>query len=92
MRAVYYGALLAFALWGCAAIPLADPLTQILLGANIAGGNLALLSVHTLIVNRKFLPQELRPPLWRETGLVLCALFFVGFAAAALADRLRAAW
>ncbi len=88
VRAVYYGALLAFALWGCAAIPLADPLTQILIGANIAGANLALLSIHTLLVNRKFLPRELRPPLWREAGLVLSALFFVGLATAALAQQL----
>ena len=87
VRAVYYTALLAFALWGCIAITLADPLTLILTGANIAGVNLVVLSLHTLVVNRKFLPRELRPPLWREVGLGLCALSFFGFAVLALTQQ-----
>lgn len=84
---LYYRALLSFAVGGCVALPLADPLTLILIGANVAGGNLVVLSLHTLVVNRKFLPPELRPPLWREVGLVLCALFFLGFALLALAQK-----
>ncbi len=87
MRVIYYSALLGLALGGCVVLPLADPLTLILLGANIAGGNLVVLSLHTLVVNRKFLPRELRPSLWREAGLVLCALFFLGFALLALAQK-----
>jgi len=36
-------------------------------------------SIHTLVVNRKFLPRELSAPLWREACLVACALFYGGF-------------
>ena len=82
VRAVYYGMLALFAVWGCVALNLAQPLTLIIISANIAGFNFVLLSIHTLVVNRKFLPPELRPPLWREACVVACAvfygLFFVG--------------
>ncbi|MGH7361760.1 MAG: Nramp family divalent metal transporter, partial [Candidatus Methylomirabilales bacterium] len=87
VRTVYYRALLALTLWGCVAISLADPLTLILIGANVAGANLVLLSFHTLVVNRTFLPRELRPSLWREIGLVLSGLFFLALALLALAQQ-----
>lgn len=87
-RATYYRVLLAFTLWGCVAIALADPLVLLLIGANIAGGNLVVLSLHTLVLNRKFLPPEVHPPLWRQVGLVLCALFFFGLVALALIQRI----
>ena len=46
------------------------------------------LSLHTIVVNRRFLPRELRPPLWREAALVLTAAFYGLFAVmAALAVR-----
>ncbi len=88
VRAVYYRALLAFTLWGCVAIWLADPLTLILIGANVAAVNLVILSFHTLVVNRKFLPPALRPSRWREIGLALCGFFFLAFALLALLQRL----
>lgn len=87
VRAVYYSALLVFALCGGFTITLADPLTLILIGANVAAGNLAVLSLHTLVVNRKLLPPELRPSRWRELGLVLGALFFSGFTLLAAVQR-----
>jgi uncharacterized protein YhhL (DUF1145 family) len=85
IRAVYYGVLLVFAVWGSIALNLAQPLTLLVIGANIAAVNLVFLSLHTLVVNRRFLPPELRPSWVREGGLVLCALFYAGFAATALA-------
>lgn len=84
VRKVYYAVVAVFAVWGCIALNLAQPLTLIILGANIAGVNFVLESLHTIRVNRRFLPRELRPPLWREAALVVCALFFGGFAIAAL--------
>lgn len=90
VRTVYYRALLVFTLGGCAAIALADPLTLILIGANVAAMNLAILSFHTLVVNRKFLPLALRPSRWREIGLALGGLFFLAFALLALVQQLRA--
>lgn len=84
VRIVYYGVLAAFALWGCIALNLARPLTLIIIGANAAAAIFVVESLHTLVLNRRVLPRELRPPLWREVCLVLCALFYGTFVAAAV--------
>ncbi len=81
VRRVYYTILLVFAVWGCIALNLAQPFMLIQIGANMAGLVLIFLSIHTIVVNRKFLPRELRPALWREIALVLSALFFAFFVA-----------
>lgn len=88
VRASYYGVLLVFASWGCVALNLAQPLTLIIIGANIAGFNLFLMSAHTLWLNRRVLPRELRAPAWREAAVVLCGLFYGGFALRALVGYL----
>ena len=76
VRKVYYVLLLVFAVWGCVALNLVQPFMLIQIGANMAGLCFVFLSVHTIYVNRKFLPPELKPPLWREIALVLSTLFF----------------
>jgi hypothetical protein len=91
VRAVYYTVMVVFVGWGCIALNLAQPLTLIIIGANIAGLNFVVVSIHTLIVNRRFLPPELRPPLLRELMLVLCALFFGVFVAWTIATRFASA-
>lgn len=91
VRALYYSTLLAFAAWGAIALNLAQPLTLIVISANVGGFVTLCLSLHTLVVNRAFLPRELRPRLWREAALLASALFYAGFLAAALAEALRAA-
>lgn len=80
VRKVYYSALAAFAVWGAIALNLAQPLTLIIISANIGGFVMVCLSLHTIVVNRMFLPRELRPPLWREAALVLLAVFYGTFA------------
>jgi len=79
VRAIYYVILIAFAVWGCIAMNLAQPFVLILLGANAAGLAFLFLIAHTLYVNRKFLPKELRPPLWREVVMVLFWIFSAFF-------------
>jgi uncharacterized protein YhhL (DUF1145 family) len=76
VRAVYYAVLAAFAVWGCIALNLARPLTLIIIGANVAGVIMVIASAHTLIVNRMFLPREVRPSRWREAALLGCTLFY----------------
>jgi hypothetical protein len=88
VRRVYYVVLLVFAIWGCIGLNLARPLTLIIIGANAAAFIFVVESVHTLVVNRRFLPRELRPPLWREGVLVLCAVFYGLFFAVAIARLL----
>lgn len=87
VRKVYYGAMLVFIIWGCIAINLTQPLILILLGANMAGFNFIVLGLHTLYVNRKFLPAELRPALWREIVMALASLFFLFFVTVTVLDQ-----
>jgi len=84
VRRVYYGVLLAFAVWGCIGLNLARPITLIIIGANAAAFIFVVESLRTLVVNRTFLPAELRAPLWRDICLVCCALFYGGFLSIAL--------
>jgi hypothetical protein len=44
--------------------------------ANMAGFVMAFAGVQILVVNRRFLPRALRPPLYRELLLVLCVCFY----------------
>jgi hypothetical protein len=84
VRAVYYSVLILYIGWGCVTLHLAQPLTLLILAANIGGANFVLLSMHTLIVNRRFLPPQVRPPLWREAALLLCTVFYGTFAVVSL--------
>ena len=47
--------------------------------ANMAGMILAIAALQILRVNRRFLPRNLRPPLWREILLAACSAFYVFF-------------
>ena len=79
IRLVYYGVFFLFILQGVLILLIdVNPLFLILIGANIAGLNLAILGLHTLYVNRKFLPLELQPPLWRQI-VILFGVAFYGF-------------
>jgi len=84
VRKVYYFVLAVFLVWGCIALNLARPITLIIIGANAAAVIFVIESLHTIVVNRRFLPRELRPALWREACLVLCALFYGSFVVIAL--------
>jgi hypothetical protein len=45
--------------------------------------------VQIFLVNRRFLPAAVRPPLWREAGLLLCSGFYAFFAYFVVRDLLR---
>jgi hypothetical protein len=66
----------------------ADPLTLVVIGANIAALNFAVLSFHTLRLNRAMLPPALRAPLWREAVVAAGGLGFAALALLAAAARL----
>ncbi len=85
---VYYPVLALFALAGCLAMTLADPLTLIVIGADVAALNFAVLSFHTLRLNRALLPEPLRPPLWREAVVAVGGLGFAILAVLAAAAQL----
>jgi len=52
------------------------PLVILAISANVANFTMAISALATIRLNRKFLPKEFRPPLWREAILVLCFIFF----------------
>lgn len=76
---IYYAALLVFSLWGFVAIRMAGPFVLFQILANMAGLVLAIAGVQIFIVNRKFLPRELRAPWWREGLLLFCSAFYTFF-------------
>lgn len=68
--------LLAFTAIACVGAFVGDAkLLLTILGATAAPIN-AFSALQILRVNTTLLPRELRPPLWRRTALVLCALFY----------------
>jgi hypothetical protein len=46
------------------------------ISANVANFTMALSAAATIRLNRKVLPLEFRPPVWREFVLILNVLFF----------------
>ena len=52
---------------------------MIIVSATIGGYQLVITAIHTLYVNRKFLPKEIQPPIWKQVGLGLCAGFYAIF-------------
>ncbi|MAF12383.1 hypothetical protein CMK11_18210 [Candidatus Poribacteria bacterium] len=84
---IYYGVLTVYVLWGVVALYLAPPFLMILVSATIAGYILVITPLHLLYVNRRFLPKEIRPPMWRQVGLVLCSLFYGWFGTMTLIHR-----
>ena len=73
---IYYPIVIVYILWGAIAMYFAKPLFMILVSASIGGWLLVITSLHTLYVNRKFLPKEIQPPIWKQIGLILCAAFY----------------
>ena len=73
---IYYPILGVYILWGVIVMYLARPLFMILVSATVGGYLLVITALHTLYVNRKFLPKEIQPPVWKQIGLVLCAGFY----------------
>jgi hypothetical protein len=79
VRAVYYGILVAVALWGIFALRLAQPIMLLKIAANIGGLVFVVASLHLLYINTRLLPPAVRPPLWRRAGLVGMAVFYAVF-------------
>jgi hypothetical protein len=76
---VYYSILGVFTVWAFFAIRVASPMTLFKIVANVAGVVLAIAGIQIFLINRRFLPRPLRPPLWREGILLSCAAFYAFF-------------
>jgi hypothetical protein len=76
IRRIYYPLLLILTVWAVAYMNTSAPLIILAISANIANFTMALSAVATIRLNRKFLPKEFRPALWREAILILTFIFF----------------
>jgi hypothetical protein len=76
IRWIYYLLLIVFVIWGSLFMNITLPLIIFAVSANIANFTMALSAVLTIRLNRKFLPKEYRPKLWRELLLVANLIFF----------------
>jgi hypothetical protein len=89
IRAIYYGILVVFSVWGALVIRSASPFQLFKILANMAGIVLLIAGVQIFLVNRRFLPRAVRPPLWREAGLLACSGFYAFFAFFVIRDVMR---
>ena len=67
----------------------ASPFQLFKILANMAGVVLLIAGVQIFLVNRRFLPKAVRPPLWREIGLLTCSGFYAFFTYFVVRDLLR---
>ena len=92
IRAIYYGILVAFSIWGVFMIRSASPFQLFKILANMAGIVLLIAGVQIFLVNRRFLPKALQPAWWQEAGLLACSAFYAFFAYFVVRDLLRSLW
>ena len=80
VKYIYYGVMLAYTVLGCILMPLAKPFTMVVISACTGGFAMVVTALHSLYVNRRFLPRSLQGEGWRrplrEVALVACALFY----------------
>ncbi len=79
VKKIYYGVLLGFSVWAVLAIRLASPISLFTIHANVAGLVLVISGVQVFRINRRFLPEGVRPRLWRELALLACSAFYAFF-------------
>jgi uncharacterized protein YhhL (DUF1145 family) len=89
IRAIYYGILVLFSVWGAVMIRSASPFQLFKVLANMAGIVLVIAGIQIFIVNRRFLPRAVRPPVWREIALLVCSGFYAFFAFFVIRDLAR---
>ncbi len=78
---IYYGILALYCVWGLLALRFFNPLQIAIIGPVLGNIALGFSAFHTLAVNRRLLPVELRPNWFMQLGLVACGVFFIGITA-----------
>jgi hypothetical protein len=76
IRKVYYALLIGVIAWGSLYMNITLPIIIFAISANVANFTMALSAILTIRVNRKFLPPEFRPSIWREIILIVSTVFF----------------
>ena len=79
IQTIYYVILILYSGIAFFAMQVATPLVLFQILANVAGFVMILGGLQIFLVNRKLLPQPLRPSRWREAALLGCVVFYSVF-------------
>ena len=86
---VYYGMLMAYALWGLFVLTMfPKPLAMVKMSGVLMNFALGFSALHTLAVNCLLLPPPLRPHWFMRLSMVCCAIFFIGISVIGLPTAL----
>lgn len=82
---ILYATLLCIlTVWAVIAVHLGNVLQLFKVLGVVANPIMAIAAIQILRVNTRFLPKEVRPPAWRQAGLLLCAVAYGGMTVALL--------
>lgn len=88
VKYVYYGFLAMNAIWGLIALRLTpNPLVLAVITGVVANFALSFSALHTLLVNVKLLPENMRPGWLTRAGLLACSVFYAGISVIAFAQQ-----
>lgn len=73
---LYATILVAVAIWALLAANFGSVLSLFKVLGIVANPIMAIAALQILRVNTRFLPRPIRPPLWRQLALIVCALFY----------------
>jgi hypothetical protein len=88
VKYVYYTILGLYCIWGLVALRLTpNPLVLAVASGVMMNFALGFSALHTLYVNLRLLPPELRPGWLQRCGLVTCAVFYLGISGIAFRQQ-----
>jgi hypothetical protein len=88
---IYAVILLVLTVWALISANFGNVLSLFKILGIVANPIMAIAAVQILRVNTRFLPPEIRPPLWRRIALVACALFYGSLTVALVCSMFRPA-
>lgn len=89
VKYIYYAIMGLYFLWGLIALRLTpNPLFLAVVTGSLRNLGMSATALHALFVNRKLLPEPLRPPLILQASQVACFVFFLGISGIAFYQQL----
>jgi Mn2+/Fe2+ NRAMP family transporter len=79
VRRVYYPITVVYMIWAFIVMNVGAPLVLLAISANIANLIMVITALLTIYINEKFLPKEIRSPMWQHILLVFGAIFWTIF-------------
>ena len=89
VKYIYYSIMVIYFFWGLIALRLTpNPLFLAVVTGALRNLGLSATALHTLYINRKLLPEPLRPPLLMQVSQVACFVFFLGISGIAFYQQI----